>query len=134
MPLIKQGALAEDLWVHRGDDEPLVEIVKLTVQMVRNLIKALGVDRDSGDLIVHYPNIFPNAWDMVSKYLKIPRASHVMEGFADRAHCLSSDSIISLAARHCGQSGRLHVVVNFGSGLHLGVGIFREKERREPAV
>ena len=50
------------------------------------------------------------------------------------AHCLSSDSIISLAARHCGQSGRLHVVVNFGSGLHLGVGIFREKERREPAV
>lgn len=113
---------------------PLVEIVKLTVQMVRDLTKALGVDGGNNDLMVHYPNIFPSAWDMVSKYLKVPRASHVMEGFADRAHCLSSDSIISLAARHCGQSGRLHVVVNFGSGLHLGVGIFREKERREPAV
>jgi hypothetical protein len=113
---------------------PLVEIVKQTVQMVRSLTKALGVDGDNSDLIVHYPNIFPGAWDMVSKYLQIPRASHVMDGFADRAHCLSSDSIISLAARHCGQSGRLHVVVSFGSGLHLGVGIFREEDHYAPAV
>jgi hypothetical protein len=39
---------------------------------------------------------------------------------AERAHLLSSDSVISLGKLHSGDEGRLHVVVNLGSGL-LGV-------------
>ena len=110
---------------------PLVEIVKQTVLMVRDLVKALAIDCAKGEWIIHYPNIFPDAWKMVTQYLGMPRRSHVLDGLAERAHCLSSDSVISLAKLHHGQRGRLHVIVNFGSGLHLGVGIFREEECRD---
>ena len=35
MALIKQGALAEDLWVHRGDDEALPEGMPAIVSLER---------------------------------------------------------------------------------------------------
>lgn len=111
---------------------PLVEIIKRSVQMVRGLARDLGIDLPRSDVVVHYPNIFPTAWDMVTHHLQIARERHVLDGLAERAHCLSSDAIISLSRQHRGHAGRLHVVVNFGSGLHLGVGIFREEASLEP--
>jgi hypothetical protein len=34
--------------------------------------------------------------------------------------------VISLAELHGNREGRLHVVVNYGLGLHLGICAFRE--------
>jgi hypothetical protein len=110
---------------------PLVEIVKRSVQMTQGLAKDLGIDLAGGDVVLHYPNIFPTAWDMVTRYLQVPPERQVLDGLAERAHCLSSDAVISLSKQHGGGAGRVHVVVNFGSGLHLGVGIFREEARLE---
>jgi hypothetical protein len=107
---------------------PFVEIVKRTVQMVQELATGLDLDLAGSDVAIHYPNIFPDTWRMVTHYLGIPDAEHVMDGMADRGHCMASDSVISLAKLYRGQRGRLHVVVNYGVGLHLGVCILEERD------
>jgi hypothetical protein len=106
---------------------PFVEIVKLTVQMVHGLTASLGLDLAGSDVAIHYPNIFPDTWRMVTRYLQIPNVEHVIDGMCDRAHCMATDSVISLAKLHRGQEGRLHIVVNYGIGLHLGVCMLKEK-------
>jgi 3-oxoacyl-[acyl-carrier-protein] synthase III len=105
---------------------PLVEIVKRAVHMTRELADRVGVGKQLGEAVVHYPNIFPQAWDMVSGYLKVSPERHIVDQLAERAHCLSSDSVISLGKLHSDTEGRIHVVVNFGSGIHLGVCILKE--------
>lgn len=105
---------------------PLVEIVKRTVLMIRELADELRISLTDGNFVLHYPNIFPEAWKMVTNYLRIHRDNHILDDLPRRAHCLSSDTVITLAKLHRGEEGRLHIVVNFGSGLHLGVGILRE--------
>ncbi len=106
---------------------PLVEIVKRTVQMAQELAKALELDLAASEVVIHYPNIFPETWKMVTRYLRLPRAEQVIDEMAERAHCGASDSVISLSKMHRGEEGRVHVVVNYGVGLHLGVCILREK-------
>jgi hypothetical protein len=106
---------------------PFVEIVKRTVQMVQELATSLDLDLAGSDVAIHYPNIFPDTWRMVTRYLRIPDVEHVIDGMSDRAHCMATDSVISLAKLHHGQEGRLHVVVNYGIGLHLGVCMFKEQ-------
>ena len=105
---------------------PLVEIVKRTVEMMQGLATELGLDLNGADIAIHYPNIFPDAWKMVTGYFLWPQIEHVMDEMAERAHCGATDSVISLTKWHRGQSGRLHFVVNYGVGLHLGVCILRE--------
>jgi hypothetical protein len=105
---------------------PLVEIVKRSVKMVKELAGDLGVQSELADALLHYPNIFKPAWDMVSQYLNAKPGQHIMEGMKERAHCLSSDSILSLDSWQGKRPGRLHVVFNFGSGLHLGICILKE--------
>jgi hypothetical protein len=95
--------------------------------MVQDLATSLGLDLGRGDVAIHYPNIFPNTWKMVTRYLRIARVEHVIDGMPERAHCMASDSVISLAKLHRGQEGRLHIVVNYGIGLHLGVCILKER-------
>jgi hypothetical protein len=106
---------------------PFVEIVKHTVQMVQELATNLDLDLAQSDVAIHYPNIFPDTWRMVTRYLHIADVEHVIDGMCDRAHCMATDSVISLAKLHRGQEGRLHIVVNYGIGIHLGVCIFMEK-------
>jgi len=106
---------------------PFVEIVKLTVQMIQELAASLGLDLSQSDVAIHYPNIFPDTWRMVTRYLRIPDVEHVVDGMCDRAHCMATDSVISLAKLHRGQEGRFHIVVNYGIGLHLGICILKEK-------
>ena len=106
---------------------PFVEIVKRTVQMVQDLAASLDLDLSRSDVAIHYPNIFPDTWRMVTRYLRIPKVEHVIDGMGDRAHCMATDSVISLAKLHQGHEGRLHIVVNYGIGLHLGVCILKEK-------
>jgi hypothetical protein len=105
---------------------PLVEIVKRTVLMIRELADQLGIVLSETNFLVHYPNIFPEAWKMVSNYLRIQKDQHVVDDLPARAHCLSTDTVITLAKLHRGESARLHIVVNFGSGLHLGVCFLKE--------
>jgi hypothetical protein len=107
---------------------PFVEIVQRTVQMIQELATCLGLDLAGNDVAVHYPNIFPDTWRMVTRYLRIPRVEHVMDQMLERAHCGATDSVISLAKLHRGQRGRLHAVVNYGLGLHLGVCILEEQD------
>jgi hypothetical protein len=107
---------------------PFVEIVKRTVEMIQTLATELGLDLVGSDVALHYPNIFPDTWKMVTRYLRISRVEHIVDEMAERAHCGATDSIISLAKLHRGQRGRLHVVVNYGVGLHLGVCILEEHE------
>ena len=45
---------------------PLVEIVKRTVEMMQSLATELGLDLNGADIAIHYPNIFPDAWKMVT--------------------------------------------------------------------
>jgi hypothetical protein len=106
---------------------PFVEILKRTVEMIQGLATKLGLNLVERDVAIHYPNIFPDAWRMVTRYLRIPRVAHIMDEISERAHCGATDSVISLAKWHRGQSGRLHVVVNYGVGLHLGVCLLREE-------
>jgi len=106
---------------------PFVEIVKRTVQMVQELATSLELDLAGGDVAIHYPNIFRDTWRMVTRYLQIPNVEHVIDGMCDRAHCMATDSVISLAKLHRGQEGRLHIVVNYGIGLHLGVCMLKER-------
>lgn len=105
---------------------PLVEIVQRTVEMIERLTSDLGLNPKDCDAVIHYPNIFPETWKMVTRYLSFGQMEHVLEGMPERAHCGATDSVISLANRHRCQEGRLHVVVNYGVGLHLGVCILRE--------
>jgi hypothetical protein len=107
---------------------PLVEIVKRTVDMLQTLATELGLDLAGSDVVIHYPNIFPDTWKMVTRYLRLPKVEHVMDEISERAHCGATDSVISLAKLHRGQRGRLHVVVNYGVGLHLGVCILEERD------
>ncbi len=113
---------------------PLVEIVKRTVEMIQSLAKDLGLDLVESDVALHYPNIFADAWRMVTRYLGIKRVEHVMDEISERAHCGATDSVISLAKWHRGNGGRLHVVVNYGVGLHLGVCILREEGGNNPVA
>jgi hypothetical protein len=106
---------------------PFVEIVRRTVQMVQDLASSLNLDLSRSNVAIHYPNIFPDTWRMVTRYLQIPGAEHVIDGVYDRAHCMASDSVISLAKLHRGEEGRLHIVVNYGIGLHLGVCVLKEQ-------
>ena len=106
---------------------PFVEIVKRTVEMIQGLATKLGLNLVERDVAIHYPNIFPDTWRMVTRYLRAPRVAHLMDEISERAHCGATDSVISLAKWHRGQSGRLHVVVNYGVGLHLGVCLLREE-------
>jgi hypothetical protein len=105
---------------------PLLELVKRTVEMINGLAAALGVNLSDCNVLIHYPNMFPDAWKMVTKYLRLSDKNHVLRGMAERAHCFGSDSVISLAELYDGQKGRLHFVVNYGLGLHLGVCALRE--------
>jgi hypothetical protein len=107
---------------------PLVEIVKRTVEMVQSLATSLTLNLTGSDVAIHYPNIFPDTWKMVTRYLRIPRVEHMMDEMPERAHCGATDSVISLAKLHRGQRGRLHVVVNYGVGLHLGVCVLEERD------
>ena len=107
---------------------PLVEIVKRTVEMIQGLATELRLDLAGSDLAIHYPNIFPEPWKMVTRYLRTPRAEHIMDQMSERAHCGATDGVISLSKLHRGQRGRLHIVVNYGVGLHLGVCILKEHD------
>lgn len=106
---------------------PFVEVVQRTVQMIQALARNLGLDLAASDVAVHYPNIFPETWKMVTRYLRSPRVEHVLDGMAERAHCMASDSVISLTKLHRGQEGRIHIAVNYGVGLHLAVCILKEQ-------
>jgi acyl carrier protein len=106
---------------------PLVEIVKRTVEMIEGLATELGLDLAARDVVIHYPNIFPEPWEMVTGYLHLPHVQHVMDEMSERAHCGSTDSVISLTKFHRGQRGRIHIVINYGVGLHLGVCILEER-------
>jgi hypothetical protein len=53
-----------------------------------------------------------------------------MDEMAERAHCGATDGVISLAKLHRGQRGRLHIVINYGVGLHLGACILEERDGR----
>ncbi|HEX8281509.1 MAG TPA: hypothetical protein VF551_09030, partial [Chthoniobacterales bacterium] len=105
---------------------PLVEIVKRTVQMTQELAKGLELDLAAHDVVLHYPNIFPETWKMVTRYLRLPNAEAIIDDMAERAHCGATDSVITLSKMRRGQEGRLHIVANYGVGLHLGVCILRE--------
>ena len=88
-----------------------VEIVKLTVNLIQELTTHLKLDLAASGVAIHYPNIFPDTWRMVTRYLRIPDVEHVLDGMCDRAHCMATDSVISLAKYHRGQEGRIHIVV-----------------------
>jgi 3-oxoacyl-[acyl-carrier-protein] synthase III len=105
---------------------PLVEIVKRTVEMIQSLADDLGLNLAASDVALHYPNIFPDTWKMVSRYLQAGKVEHIMDEISERAHCGATDSVISLAKHYRGDAGRLHVVVNYGVGLHLGVCVLKE--------
>jgi hypothetical protein len=108
---------------------PFLEVVKRTVQMIQELAANLELNLSTSDVTVHYPNIFPETWKMVTRYLRNPRVEHVLDGMSERAHCGSSDSIISLAKYHQGREGRIHIAVNYGVGLHLAVCVLKEEAR-----
>lgn len=100
----------------------LVEIAKRTVQMIR----ALAPDLKGRDVMIHYPNIFPGTWAMVTRFLGLSNEQQLMDGMAERAHCLSSDAVISLGKAYAKKADRLHVVVHFGNGIHLGACVLKE--------
>jgi 3-oxoacyl-[acyl-carrier-protein] synthase III len=106
---------------------PFVEIVRRTVQMIEELARSLELQLTTVDVAIHYPNIFPDTWRMVTRYLQIPSVEHIIDGMAERAHCGATDSVITLAKYHRGTEGRVHIVVNYGLGLHLAVCVLQEK-------
>jgi hypothetical protein len=105
---------------------PLLELVKRTVEMIKSLTQALGLELDRSDVLIHYPNMFPDAWKMVTRHLHFSDEQHVLRGMAERAHCFGSDSVITLSELHSGRKDRIHIAVNYGLGLHLGVCVLRE--------
>jgi hypothetical protein len=104
---------------------PLVEVVKRSVVMTKSLLEGAGLSQNSANMLCHYPNMFVEAWKMVSHFLRVPDENRLLDDMADRAHCLSSDSIIPLE-KVKGRPGRVHAIYSFGSGLHLAVAILRE--------
>ena len=72
---------------------PLLEVIKRTVQMIQVLAKKLGLDLSAASVVVHYPNIFPDTWEMVTRYLRLPRVEAVLDGIPERAHCAGTDSV-----------------------------------------
>jgi hypothetical protein len=71
--------------------------------MIQELATNLRLDLAGSDVAIHYPNIFPDTWKMVTRYLRIARVEHVIDGMPDRAHCMATDSVISLAKLHRGE-------------------------------
>lgn len=104
---------------------PLVEVVKRSVVMTKSLLEGTGLSHDGADILCHYPNMFVEGWNMVSHFLRVPEENQLIDEMADRAHCLSSDSIIPLE-KVKGTPGRVHAIYSFGSGLHLAVAILKE--------
>lgn len=104
---------------------PLVEVVKRSVVMTKSILESAGVCHDGRSMLCHYPNMFAEAWRMVSHFLRVPAENQLMDEMAERAHCLSSDAIIPLE-KVKGAAGRIHAIYSFGSGLHLAVAILRE--------
>ncbi len=104
---------------------PLVEVVKRSVVMTKLLLESAGLSHDGADILCHYPNMFIEGWKMVSHFLRVPEENQLVDEMAERAHCLSSDSIIPLE-KVKGRPGRSHAIYSFGSGLHLAVAILRE--------
>src|SRR5437764_5175278 len=104
-----------------------VEIVKRTVQMVQELATSLDLDLAGSDVAIHYPNIFPDTWKMVTRYLRIPCVEHVMDEIAERAHCMASDSAIRLLNCNLAKRAGFLWLVNSGVGLNLAVCILEER-------
>lgn len=104
---------------------PMVEVVKRSVVMTKTLFEMTGVSENSAKVLCHYPNMFTEGWKMVSHFLRIPTTNQIIDEMADRAHCLSSDSIIPLQ-KVKEIPDRIHVIYGFGSGLHLAVALLRE--------
>ena len=113
---------------------PLVELVQRTIKMIRGLAQQLSLDLSDPNLLVHYPNIFPDAWKMVTRGLRLRPEQAVMIDMPERAHCGASDSAISLAKLHGGNEGRTHVVVTYGAGVHLAIAVLREQKAAAPAL
>jgi hypothetical protein len=105
---------------------PLLELVKRTVEMIKELAATLNLKIDNNEVLVHYPNMFPDAWKMVTRHLHLSDEQHILRGMAERAHCFGSDSVITLSELHSGRKSRVHFVVNYGLGLHLGVCALQE--------
>lgn len=105
---------------------PLVEVVKRAVQMTQQLAALVNVKLDPTSMLCHYPNMFVEAWQMVSHFLRVPKENQILDEMAERAHCLSSDAIIPLKRFRGTAPGRVHAVYSFGSGLHLAVALLRE--------
>ncbi len=105
---------------------PLIEVVQRTVRMIRELADQLNLNLEKSDVVVHYPNIFPETWDMITRHLRLPHIEPILDQMGERAHCGATDSVISLAKIHRNKAGRLHVVINYGIGLHLAVCILKE--------
>ena len=108
---------------------PFLEVVKRTLQIIQELAANLELNVSTSDVTVHYPNIFPETWKMVTRQLRNPRVEHVIDGMAERGHCMASDSVISLAKYHRNWEGRIHFAVNYGVGLHLAVCVLKEKAK-----
>jgi hypothetical protein len=106
---------------------PLPEVVQRTVRMIEALASELKLNLEECDVVAHYPNIFPEAWRMVTRHLRLPRFQAVLDEMAERAHCGATDSVISLSKLHRNAEGRIHVVINYGIGLHLGICILKER-------
>jgi len=113
---------------------PLVEIVQRTMKMIRRLAQQLSLDLSDPNLRVHYPNIFPDAWKLVTRGLRLRPEQAVMIDMPERAHCGGSDSLISLSKLHGGNEGRIHVVVTYGAGVHLAIAVLREQKAAAPAL
>ena len=107
---------------------PLIEVIQRTVCMIHELAGALNLNLAKSDVVAHYPNIFPQTWDMVTQQLSLPRIEPVLDEMGERAHCGATDSVISLAKLHRNKAGRLHIVINYGIGLHLAVCILKERK------
>jgi hypothetical protein len=110
---------------------PLVEVIQRTVRMIQDLAGRLNLDLAESDVVVHYPNVFPETWDRVTRQLRLRRIEPVQDEIGERAHCGATDSVISLAKLHQNKAGRLHVVINYGIGLHLAVCILKEHSTKE---
>jgi 3-oxoacyl-[acyl-carrier-protein] synthase III len=106
---------------------PLIELVKRAVEMINNLAAELSLDLSTREVLVHFPNIFPEVWKRVTRALRLRDEQRVMIEMSERAHCGSSDTVISLSKLHQGQEGRIHVAVTYGAGLHLAISILEEK-------
>ncbi len=105
---------------------PWLEVVKRAVQMTQRLCKLVGVESNGATMVCHYPNMFVEAWQLVSHFLKVPKENAIIAEMAERAHCLSSDATISLEIYKGSERGRVHAVYSFGSGLHLAIAILRQ--------